>query len=55
MTASDTGIGEVGPAMAFPKTLLARIIAATVLRMWKDEEEYRPERSRPVMESDRSA
>ena len=25
------------------KLSLARIIAATVLRMWKDEEEYRPE------------
>lgn len=45
--------GGTKPSLA--KLTLARIIAATVLRMWKDEEEYRPERSRPVMESDRSA
>jgi hypothetical protein len=45
--------GGTKPSLA--KLTLARIIAATVLRMWKDEEEYRPERSRQVMESDRSA
>jgi transposase len=45
--------GGTKPSLA--KLTLARIIAATVLRMWKDEEEYRPERSRHVMESDRSA
>ena len=45
--------GGTKPSLA--KLTLARIIAATVLRMWKDEEEYRPERDRRVMESDRSA
>jgi predicted nucleic acid-binding protein len=34
--------GGTKPSLA--KLTLARIIAATVLRMWKDEEEYRPER-----------
>ncbi len=45
--------GGTKPNLA--KLTLARIIAATVLRMWKDEEEYRPERDRRAMESDRSA
>ncbi len=29
------------------KLSLARMIAATVLRMWKDEKEYDPERAGP--------
>ncbi len=45
--------GGTKPSLA--KLTLARIIAATVLRMWKDEEEYRPERDRRVSKSDRSA
>ena len=45
--------GGKRPSLA--KLTLARTIAATVLRMWKDEEEYRPERSRPATESDRNA
>ena len=36
------------PSLA--KLTLARIIAATRLRMWKDEEEYRRERDLRVME-----
>ena len=38
--------GGTRPPMA--KLTLARTIAATVLRMWKDEEEYRPERQHIV-------
>ncbi len=45
--------GGTKPSLA--KLTLARILAATVLRMWKDEEEYEPERDRRRMESDRSA
>ncbi len=45
--------GGTKPSLA--KLTLARIIAATVLRMWKDEEEYTPERDRRAMESERSA
>jgi len=45
--------GGTKPSLA--KLTLARIIAATVLQIWKDEGEYRPDRSRHVMESDRSA
>ena len=37
--------GGTKPALA--KLSLARMIAATVLRMWKNEEAYDPERSRP--------
>ena len=46
---------EGGTKPTLAKLSLARMIAATVLRMWKDEEEYRPERDRQAMESDRSA
>ncbi len=45
--------GGTKPSLA--KLTLARIIAATVLRMWKDGEEYEPDRHRRVMEADRSA
>jgi transposase len=45
--------GGTKPSLA--KITLARIIAATVLRMWKDEEEYQPERHRRATESDRNA
>jgi len=45
--------GGTKPSLA--KITLARIIAATVLRIWKDEEEYQPERYRRVSESDRNA
>jgi hypothetical protein len=34
---------------------LMRKIAATVLRMWKDEEEYQPEKYRRPSETDREA
>ena len=37
--------GGTKPTLA--KLSLARMIAATVLRMWKDEEEYDPERGGP--------
>jgi transposase len=37
------------------KLTLARKIAATVLRMWKDEEEYRPEAVRQSTTTDRDA
>jgi transposase len=37
--------GGTKPTLA--KLSLARMIAATVLRMWKDEEEYDPERGDP--------
>ena len=33
------------------KLSLARMIAATVLRMWKDEEEYDPGRAGPSTET----
>jgi hypothetical protein len=37
--------GGTKPTLA--KLSLARMIAATVLRMWKDEKEYEPERGHP--------
>ncbi len=37
--------GGTKPTLA--KLSLARMIAATVLRMWKDEKEYDPERGGP--------
>jgi transposase len=40
--------GGTKPTLA--KLSLARMIAATVLRMWKDEEEYDPGRAGPSME-----
>jgi transposase len=40
--------GGTKPTLA--KLSLARMIAATVLRMWKDEEEYDPARAGPSME-----
>jgi transposase len=46
----DSGIK---PSLA--KLTLARKIAATVLRMWKDEEEYRPEPVRRSRMTDRNA
>ena len=52
---AQAGETLVGTKPSLAKLTLARIIAATVLRMWKDEEEYRPERDRRAMESDRSA
>ena len=39
--------GSTKPTLA--KLSLARTIAATVLRMWKDEEEYDPKRAGPRM------
>ncbi len=44
-----------GRKRSLAKVTLARIIAATVLRMWKDEAEYQPERHRRATESDRNA
>ncbi len=44
-----------GTKPSLAKLTLARIVAATVLRMWKDEEEYKPERHRRAKESDRDA
>jgi transposase len=41
--------GGTKPTLA--KLSLARMIAATVLRMWKDEEEYDPGRAGPPMET----
>jgi transposase len=41
--------GGTKPTLA--KLSLARMIAATVLRMWKDEEEYDPRRTRIVTET----
>jgi transposase len=41
--------GGTKPTLA--KLSLARMIAATVLRMWKDEEEYDPERADPSTET----
>ncbi len=41
--------GGTKPTLA--KLSLARMIAATVLRMWKDEEEYDPGRAGPSMEN----
>jgi hypothetical protein len=38
--------GGTKPTLA--KVSLARMIAATVLRMWKDEEEYDPGRGGPM-------
>jgi hypothetical protein len=43
----------VKPSLA--KLTLARKIAATVLRMWKDEEEYQPEKYRRPRDRDREA
>ncbi len=40
--------GGTKPTLA--KLSLARMIAATVLRMWKDEKEYRPGRAGPSVE-----
>jgi hypothetical protein len=40
--------GGTKPTLA--KLSLARMIAATVLRMWKDEEEYDPGRAGPSTE-----
>jgi hypothetical protein len=37
------------------KLTLARKIAATVLRMWKDEEEYQPEEYRRPTDTNREA
>jgi hypothetical protein len=37
------------------KLTLARKIAATVLRMWKDEEAYQPEKHRRLSETDRDS
>jgi transposase len=45
--------GGTKPSLA--KLTLARIIAATVLRMWKDEKEYEPEQHRRTLDSDRKA
>ena len=45
--------GGTKPSLA--KLTLARIIAATGLRMWKDGEAYEPDRHRRAMEADRSA
>jgi hypothetical protein len=45
--------GGTKPSLA--KLTLACIIAATVLRMWKDEEEYKPELHRRPLDSDRKA
>ncbi len=36
-----------GPKPTLAKLSLARMIAATVLRMWKDEEDYDPGRAGP--------
>ena len=41
--------GGTKPTLA--KLSLARMIAATVLRMWKDEEEYDPGRGDPLTAS----
>ncbi len=41
--------GGTKPTLA--KLSLARMIAATVLRMWKDEEEYDPRRTRIITET----
>ncbi len=41
--------GGAKPTLA--KLSLARMIAATVLRMWKDEEEYDPGRAGPPTEA----
>ena len=38
--------GGTKPTLA--KLSLARMIAATVLRMWKDEKEYDPGRASPI-------
>jgi hypothetical protein len=46
----DSGIK---PSLA--KLTLARKIAATVLRMWKDEEEYQPEKVQRPRDTDREA
>ena len=46
----DSGIK---PSLA--KLTLARKIAATVMRMWKDEEAYQPEKYRRPSETDREA
>jgi hypothetical protein len=40
--------GGTKPTLA--KLSLARVIAATVLQMWKDEEEYDPGRAGPSVE-----
>jgi transposase len=46
---------EAGTKPSLAKLTLARTIAATVLRMWKNQEEYKPEQYRRPMETDRDA
>jgi len=46
---------EAGTKPSLAKLTLARTIAATVLRMWKNQEEYKPEQYRRSMETDRDA
>ena len=46
---------EAGTQPNLAKLTLARKIAATVLRMWKHEEEYQPEKVRQTSDTDREA
>jgi len=46
---------EGGTKPSLAKLTLARTIAATVLRMWKSQEEYKPEQHRQSMKVDRDA
>jgi len=46
---------ESGTKPNLARVSLARAIAATVLRMWKDEEEYKPQRYRTQILTDRDA
>ncbi len=42
---------DSGTKPTLAKLSLARMIAATVLRMWKDQEEYDPGRAGPSMKT----